>query len=48
MTPNLGPKSAEILACAGLTTLEQSQAIGALAAYAGAKQIDASVSFNFL
>jgi DNA transformation protein len=48
MTPNLGPKSAEILARAGLTTLAQLQAVGAVAAYVRAKRTGANVSLNLL
>ena len=47
-TPNLGPKSADILARAGLTTLAQLQEIGAVAAYVRAKNTGANVSLNLL
>ena len=47
-TPNLGPKSAEILARAGLTTLAQLREIGAVAAYVRAKNTGANVSLNLL
>lgn len=46
--PNLGPKSAEALARAGLTTLSQLQQIGSVAAYVRVKHANANISLNFL
>jgi DNA transformation protein len=46
--PNLGPKSAQVLAQAGITSLEQLRQLGAVPAYVRAKQTGANVSLNLL
>jgi DNA transformation protein len=46
--PNLGPKSQQILARAGITCFEQLKCMGAVAAYAKAKSTQANVSLNLL
>ena len=46
--PNLGPRSAEILRSAGITTLEQLRELGAVAAYVRAKRTGKNVSLNLL
>lgn len=46
--PNLGPRSAEMLVRAGITSRAQLQALGAVAAYARAKAVEPSVSLNLL
>ena len=46
--PNLGPKSAQVLQRAGITSLPQLQALGAVAAYARAKAVEPTVSLNLL
>lgn len=45
---NLGPKSAEMLASVGITTMEQLRARGSVAAYAKAKRAGKNVSLNLL
>ncbi|KQW44575.1 MULTISPECIES: TfoX/Sxy family protein [unclassified Roseateles] len=45
---NLGPKSAEMLASVGITTLDQLRALGSVAAYAKAKRAGQDVSLNLL
>lgn len=45
---NLGPKSAAVLASAGIATLEQLRHVGAVAAYVKAKRTGANVSLNLL
>lgn len=46
--PNFGPKSAAILAAAGINSLEQLAALGAVAAFAIVKRSGARVSLNLL
>jgi DNA transformation protein and related proteins len=46
--PNLGPKSAEVLARAGITSLEQLRQLGSVPAYVRAKRTGANVSLNLL
>ena len=46
--PNLGPKSQAALAAAGITTVAQLRRLGAVAAYAKAKQAGSHVSLNLL
>jgi len=46
--PNLGPKSQEALAAAGITTLHQLRKAGSVRAYARAKRAGANVSLNLL
>lgn len=46
--PNLGPKSAAMLAQAGITSVEELRRVGAVAAFARAKDCDAKVSLNLL
>jgi ribosomal protein S18 acetylase RimI-like enzyme len=46
--PNLGPKSAQVLARAGITSLEQLRQLGAVPAYVKAKRTGAKVSLNLL
>lgn len=45
---NLGPKSEQMLAAAGITTLAQLQALGAVAAYSRVKRTGAPASLNLL
>ncbi|QDL56330.1 TfoX/Sxy family protein [Rhodoferax aquaticus] len=45
---NLGPKSAQMLAAAGITHVAQLQGLGAVAAYAQVKRHDARASVNLL
>ncbi|NJR72164.1 MAG: hypothetical protein HC782_03595, partial [Gammaproteobacteria bacterium] len=45
---NLGPKSAAFLAAAGIKTLDQLAALGAVAAYAKVKMIQPKTSLNLL
>jgi len=46
--PNLGPKSRQMLALAGITTMAQLHKVGSVAAYARAKKVGANVSLNLL
>jgi DNA transformation protein len=46
--PNLGPKSQEMLARAGITTLAQLRRTGSVKAYVRAKRAGANVSLNLL
>lgn len=46
--PNLGPKSQQMLALAGVTTLAQLRALGSVATYARAKRAGGNVSLNLL
>lgn len=46
--PNLGPKSQQILAQAGIHTLVQLRQLGAVASYARCKRTGAKVSLNLL
>lgn len=46
--PNLGPKSVAVLAQAGIRTVAQLRQLGAVAAYAAAKQKTPTVSLNLL
>jgi predicted flap endonuclease-1-like 5' DNA nuclease len=46
--PNLGPKSAAMLARAGITTLHELKKRGAVAAYVAVKQTDGNASLNLL
>lgn len=46
--PNLGPKSAQMLASVGITTVDQLRALGSVAAYVKAKQAGQRVSLNLL
>jgi DNA transformation protein len=45
---SLGPKSQEMLARAGITTVEQLQALGSVVAFVRAKQANHGVSLNLL
>jgi DNA transformation protein len=45
---NLGPKSAAVLAAAGIATLGELRALGAVAAYAKARRSGQRVSLNLL
>ncbi|MEY2872650.1 MAG: hypothetical protein RLZZ373_21 [Pseudomonadota bacterium] len=45
---NLGPRSAQMLARAGITSLAHLQALGAVAAYARAKAVEPTASLNLL
>jgi DNA transformation protein and related proteins len=45
---NLGPKSAAVLARAGISSLEQVEKLGAVAAFARAKQLEPKVTLNLL
>ncbi len=46
--PNLGPKSAAMLADAGITTVTQLTTLGSVAAYAQVKHADPRASLNLL
>lgn len=46
--PNLGPKSAQMLASVGITTVDQLRALGSVAAYVKAKRAGQRVSLNLL
>lgn len=46
--PNLGPRSVEVLAAAGITSLEQLQALGAVRAFVRARSCSDGVSLNLL
>lgn len=46
--PNLGPKSQQVMAQAGITSVEQLRKIGSVAAYVRAKRTGANVSLNLL
>jgi DNA transformation protein and related proteins len=46
--PNLGPKSQQMLAAAGIHSLADLQALGAVAAYVQTKRSGARVSLNLL
>lgn len=46
--PNLGPKSQQMLAQAGITTLAQLRCLGAVAAYRRVKQAEGNASLNLL
>ncbi|WP_436076295.1 TfoX/Sxy family protein [Acidovorax delafieldii] len=45
---NIGPKSADALARAGLTTLSQLQQMGAVAAYVKVKGANTNITLNML
>jgi hypothetical protein len=45
---NIGPKSAEALARAGLTTFAQLQQMGAVAAYVKVKSTNPGITLNLL
>ncbi|MES2297977.1 MAG: TfoX/Sxy family DNA transformation protein [Pseudomonadota bacterium] len=45
---NLGPKSRQMLALAGITSDERLREIGAVAAYAMVKQVGANATLNLL
>lgn len=46
--PGLGPKSQEMLARAGITSLEQLRQLGAVAAYVQTKKVNPAASLNLL
>ena len=46
--PNLGPRSAQMLAGAGITTLAQLRALGAVVAFARVRARDPRASLNLL
>jgi DNA transformation protein and related proteins len=46
--PNLGPRSAQALAAAGIQTLGELRRRGSVAAYAAARQASPNVSLNLL
>lgn len=46
--PNLGPKSAAVLAKAGIVSLEDLASVGSVHAYLRAKQVGQRVSLNLL
>jgi len=46
--PNLGPKSTQMLASAGIHTFADLQALGSVAAYVKTKRSGAKVSLNLL
>lgn len=46
--PNLGPKSAEMLARAGIRTVRELRDLGSVAAYVAAKRAGENVSLNLL
>jgi DNA transformation protein len=45
---SLGPKSQEMLARAGITTIEQLRKVGSVSAYVMAKRANGNVSLNLL
>ena len=45
---SLGPKSQEMLARAGITSVSQLRQIGAVAAYSKARKVNSGVSLNLL
>ncbi len=45
---NLGPKSAQMLALAGITSVEQLRQLGAVAAYHQVRQVSPKASLNLL
>jgi DNA transformation protein len=45
---SLGPKSREMLARAGITTIEQLRKVGSVSAYVMAKRANGNVSLNLL
>lgn len=46
--PNLGPKSQDMLAAAGIADLAELRALGSVAAYARVKAVQPSASLNLL
>ena len=46
--PNLGPKSVQMLASAGIHSLEQLQHLGSVAAYVRVKKVAPAASLNLL
>lgn len=46
--PNFGPKSQQMLALAGIHTVEQLRELGAVRAYVQVKRADTNASFNLL
>jgi DNA transformation protein len=46
--PNLGPKSQQVMAGAGITSVEHLRNMGSVAAYVRAKRTGANVSLNLL
>lgn len=46
--PNLGPRSAQMLAAAGITSLAQLKRVGAVAAYARVRRVTPAASLNLL
>ncbi|HEV6965861.1 TfoX/Sxy family protein [Roseateles sp.] len=46
--PNLGPKSREMLAAAGIAGVDELRRLGAVAAYARVKRADPRASLNLL
>lgn len=46
--PNLGPKSRQMLALAGITSVAQLRKLGSVAAYARVKEAGANASLNLL
>lgn len=46
--PNLGPKSQQMLQAAGIHSLEDLRALGAVAAYVRVKRVDSKASLNLL
>lgn len=46
--PGLGPKSRDMLARAGITTVAQLRDLGSVVAYARAKRVNSNVSLNLL
>lgn len=46
--PNLGPKSAQMLAAAGVTTLAELRTLGAVAAYLRVRRAEPKASLNLL
>jgi DNA transformation protein len=45
---NLGPRSEQLLASAGITTVAQLRKLGSVAAYARVRRVSGSVSLNLL
>lgn len=46
--PNLGPKSRDMLAAAGIRSLDELRRLGAVAAYAQVRRSDSRASLNLL
>jgi DNA transformation protein len=45
---SLGPRSADMLECAGITSIPQLRALGSVAAFAAVRKVNPRVSLNLL